>query len=218
MGAIGRKLGNSITTAGKVLPTAVNNTSVSGVTALPVGINVGSMVLLSTQTASTSASISFTSGIDSTYKEYMFIFNNMHPATNGTNFQFNGSSDGGSNYNVTKTTTFFKANLNEGDTDNNFGYASGNDLAQSTAYQDIAEYTGNDNDGSVSGTLHLFSPSSTTFVKHFLANVHNLRGSDYAQNQFAAGYFNTASAINAIDFKFASGNIDAGTIQMFGVK
>lgn len=179
--------------------------------------NAGSLILLSTQTASASASISFTSGIDSTYSEYLFIFNNMHPATNGTNFQFNGSSDGGSNYNVTKTTTFFKANHDEGGTDTNFGYATGNDLAQSTAYQDIAEYTVNDDDNSLSGTLHIFEPSSTTFVKHFLANVNNTRGGPYAQNQFAAGYFNSVSAINALDFKFASGNIDAGTIQMFGV-
>ena len=183
---------------------------------LPSGYG-GSLVLLSTQTASASSSISFTSGIDSTYRTYLFKFINIHPATNGVKFQFNGSSDGGSNYNVTKTTTFFKANHNEGGTDTNFGYATGNDLAQSTAYQDISEYTGNDNDGSVSGTLHLFSPSDTTFVKHFLANVHGLRGSDYAQNHFAAGYFNSVSAINAIQFKMSSGNIDAGTIKMYGI-
>ena len=217
MGAIGRALGNSITTAGKVLPSAVNNTSVSAVTALPAGINAGSLVLLSTQTASASASISFTTGIGSTYKEYMFVFNNIHPATDGVEFQFNLSTDGGSNYNLTKTTTFFRPYHYENDTAYSLDYLTPNDLAQSTNYQSIARYVGNSADECASGYLNLFNPSSTTYVKHFISNANFYRADDGIEQDFVAGYANTTSAINAIDFKMSSGNIDAGTIQMFGI-
>jgi len=217
MGAIGRALGNSITTAGKVLPSAVNNTSVSAVTALPAGIDAGSLVLLSTQTASSSASISFTSGIDSTYKEYLFIFNSIHPSAS-SGLTFNGSIDNGSNYNVIKTTTLFKAHHNESDASTDLSYRTGEDLAQSTDYQRLTNYDiDTDNDSSTSGYLHLFQPSSNVFVKHFISNT-NQCNFGYSVNTYVAGYFNTTSAINAIDFKMTSGNIDDGTIQMFGVK
>ena len=179
--------------------------------------NAGGLVLLSTQTASSSASVSFTSGIDSTYKEYMFIFNNIHPQNDEVNFQFNGSTDGGSNYNVTKTTTYFRSGHEENDSATYFDYLTGHDLAQSTANQDIAFQSGNDNDQSVSGFLHLFEPSSTTFVKHFICTV---KYSNYANRSFnnrIAGYANTTSTVDAIQFSMSSGNIDDGTIQMFGV-
>ena len=218
MGAIGRALGNSITTAGKVLPGAVNNTSVSAVTALPAGINAGSLVLLSTQTASSSASVSFTTGIDSTYKEYLFIFNDIHPQTNATHFQFNMSTDSGSNYNVTKTSTWYQAYHNESDTASGIVYIGTYDLAQSTAYQTINYALGTDNDECLSGYLHLFQPSSNTFVKHFIGVTNNTEESGYNIAGYVAGYGNTVSPINSIDFKMSSGNIDDGTIQMFGVK
>jgi hypothetical protein len=218
MGTITRTFANNITTSGVFKPTAFNNASFDNVTAVPEGvIEGGNMVLLSTQTASASASISFTTGIDSTYKEYMFIFNNIHPATDGTPLLFNLSTDGGSSYNVTKTTTVFNAYHDEDDTVTNLGYRTDNDLAQSTSYQNIAHSVGADADQAVSGYLHLFAPSSTTYVKHFISTTSPARDNNLAYEHFTAGYANTTSAINAIDFKFESGNIDAGTIQMFGI-
>jgi hypothetical protein len=218
MGTITRTFANNITTSGVFKPTAFNNASFDNVTAVPEGALPagGNMVLLSTQTASASASISFTTGIDSTYKEYMFIFNNIHPATGSVSFTFNGSTDGGSNYNVTKTTTAFRAWHEESGAESALGYRTNSDLAQSTAYQILNYETNNDNDSSGVGYLHLFNPSSTTFVKHFIS-VGNTMQSTYTRTDHIAGYFNTTSAINAIDFKMSSGNIDDGTIQMFGI-
>tara|TARA_S200002703_G_scaffold28559_1_gene24290 strand:+ start:514 stop:1101 length:588 start_codon:yes stop_codon:yes gene_type:complete len=179
--------------------------------------NVGGLVLLSTQTASSSASVSFTSGIDSIYSEYLFLFNNIHPATNNVNLLFNMSSDGGSNYNITKTTTYFRAYHAESDAEANLVYEATEDLAQSTSYQNLSILIGNDNDQSTSGYLHLFEPSSDTFVKHFISRMNAYYSADFTFDQYVAGYGNTTSAINAVDFKMSSGNIDAGTIQMFGV-
>jgi hypothetical protein len=169
--------------------------------------NAGGLVLLSTQTASASASISFTTGIDSTYKEYMFIFNNIHPSAAAV-FTFNGSTDGGSSYGVTKTTTHFRAYHDEANTDTDLTYDTGSDLAQSTNYQNLGHAIKTDNDASGAGYLHIFEPSSTTFVKHFIAQFTVLQNSDYNMNSYIAGYFNNTSAINAIDFKMnLSGNI-----------
>jgi len=220
MGTITRTFANNITTSGVFKPTAFNNASFDNVTAVPSGaVEGGNMVLLSTQTASASASISFTTGIDSTYKEYMFIFNNMHPQTNSVTFDFQCSTDGGSNYNTTITSSSFRAYHSEADTGAVLAYHTSSDLAQSTSYQQLfAEALKNDNDSSGSGTLHLFNPSSTTYVKHFIFNGNFTYPSvDISINQYIAGYFNTTSAINAIDFKMSSGNIDDGTIQMFGI-
>lgn len=179
--------------------------------------NAGGLVLLSTQTASSSASISFTSGLTSTYKEYLFLFNNIHPATDDTPFLFNMSTDSGSNYNVTKTTSYFTAYHSEDDTGGILTYDTGSDVAQSTGYARIAESTGADADQCVSGYLHLFNPSSNIYVKHFISNFNCLRADDRSIVSHSAGYGKTTSAINAVDFKWASGNIDDGTIQMFGV-
>tara|TARA_R100001126_G_scaffold74457_1_gene43804 strand:- start:4 stop:609 length:606 start_codon:yes stop_codon:yes gene_type:complete len=194
-----------------------NNNSLSAITALPTAISGGSLNLISTSTASSSATLSFTSGIDSTYKEYIFKFINMHPATDGATFQFNGSVDSGSNYNVTKTTTsFFAFHLEDG-SDEQLGYSTSNDLAQSTSFQNLADSVGNDNDQSASGFLHLFDPSNTTFVKHFInTGVHSMND-DRVLNRRQAGYFNTTSAIDAVQFKFSSGNIDSGVIKLYGV-
>ena len=218
MGTITRSFANNITTSGVLLPASLNNNSIANVTAYNAAVATGNMVLLSTQTASASASISFTTGIDSTYKEYQFYLINCHPATNNTNFSFNLSTDGGANYNVTKTTTAFIAYANEAGTDAGLQYQTGSDLAQSTGFQIFNEVTGNSNDDSSSGILTLFNPSSTTYVKHFIAINQKSNNTDYSVNQFTAGYANTTSAINAIQFKFVSGNIDDGIILMYGIK
>tara|TARA_A100001388_G_scaffold158700_1_gene118378 strand:+ start:173 stop:748 length:576 start_codon:yes stop_codon:yes gene_type:complete len=189
----------------------------ASITSLPSGVTGSSLVLISEQTASSSANISFTSGIDSTYKEYVFKFIDIHPATDAQAFTFNLSVDGGSNYNVTKTTTYFLAYHNEGGSSTTLGYTSSADLAQSTGEQYLFRDIGNDNDQSGSGTLHLFDPSNTTFVKHFIGNFQSYKSDDYTHQNFPAGYGNTTSAVNAIRFKFASGNIDSGTIKMYGV-
>ena len=198
-----------------------NNQSLTSTTALPSAVPTDNLILISSQTASSSANISFTTGLDSTYDEYIFKFINCHPATDNVNFEFNGSTDSGSNYNVTKTTTFVDASHYESGADYAFGYAAGRDLAQSTSFQQISGYQlQNDNDSSVSGTLILFNPSSTTYVKHFISDVNSV-ANDAAHNSWRAlmaGYFNTTSAINAIRFQMSSGNIDDGIIKLYGVK
>jgi hypothetical protein len=195
-----------------------NNNSLSAITTKPSGLSGGTMNLISTQTASGSANISFTSGIDSTYDEYVFKFYDIHPATDSVSFQFNLSIDGGSNYNVTKTTTEFSAYHNEGDTATALGYNAVNDLAQSTNDQKLSSSNlGNGNDEAFVGTLHLFNPSSTIFVKHFISRVAFYHDSDYAIDGFIAGYGNTTSAIDAIRFQMSSGNIDSGVIKLYGI-
>ena len=178
----------------------------------------GNLNFISKQTASASASIEFTSGIDSTYKEYVFYFNNIHPQNDGESFQFNLSTDSGSNYNVTKTTTVFQAYHTESDSATGLLYRTDIDLAQSTSYQNVIGHdVGSDADQSASGYLHLFNPSSTTFVKHFISNSNSVTNGDFSFNSFYAGYGNTTSAVNAVKFQFASGNIDSGEILLFGV-
>ena len=178
--------------------------------------NAGSLVLLTTNTASSSSSLSFTTKIDSTYSEYIFLFNNIHAATDGADFTFNFSTDSGSNYNVTKTSSFFRAYHYESDA-SGLGYDGGGDLAQSTGYQVLYQAIGNDNDQSGAGFLHLFDPSNTTFVKHYIANKQFYGNGDFSMNTFLGGYGNTTSAIDAIDFKMSSGNIDSGVIKLYGV-
>jgi hypothetical protein len=176
----------------------------------------GSLVLLSTQTASSSSTIDFTSDIDSTYKEYIFKFIDIHQSNDDTAFSFQANASGGSGYNETITTTFFNAYHNEGDSDTSLGYRTGSDLAQSTSFQPLLAGVGNGNDESGSGTLHIFDPSSTTFVKHFIF-VGNRLGDAYSVNDYVAGYFNTTSALDEFQFKMASGNIDSGTFKLYGV-
>jgi hypothetical protein len=195
-----------------------NNNSISAVTALD-SVPSGSLVLLATNTITSGvSSSSFTSNIDSTYNTYMFKFINIHPATDGAEFQFNGSTDGGSNYNVTKTTSIFEAGHNESGSASNLNYVTSQDLAQSTAYQIINANIGFDNDQSGVAIMYLFSPSSTTFVKHFLSVNQRCNSNEYTINSYLGGYFNTTSAINAVDFKMSSGNIDSGVIKMYGLR
>ena len=199
-----------------------NNNSLSAITTKPSGLSGGTMNLISTQTASSSATISFTSGIDSTYDEYVFKFYDIHPATDQADLQFNMSADSGSNYNVTKTTSAFRAFHNEAGNDTNFSYHTGEDLAQGTGFQSIAYETDNASDSGISGSLHLFNPSSTTFVKNFLAQTSSCIDGGatfgiYNINFFTAGYGNTQNPINAIRFQMSSGNIDSGDICLYGI-
>ncbi len=176
----------------------------------------GSLTLLSTQTASSSATISFTSGIDSTYKEYIFKFIDIHGANNGAQFQV-GFRDGSTDYDATKTSTFFESENNEADNSASQSYETGGDLAQGTGFQNLTQDLGNDNDQSLCGELHLFDPSNTTFVKHFSAVTSSYASDDRILHSFINGYCNVTAAIDAVQFKMSSGNCDAGTIKMYGV-
>ena len=216
MGAIARAAANNITTSGVFTSSAIANSSVTGITALANASD--GITLISSQTASNSASLSFTSGLDSTYKAYKFVFSSIHPRTDAVYLTFQGSTDGGSNYNVTKTTTVFESYHDEGDTNTTLEYNTTDDLAQSTAFQIIANGVGNDNDQQVSGTLTLFNPSSTTYVKHFISRSNSYHNNNFIFDTFGAGYGNTSSAINAVRFQMSSGNIDAGTIYLYGIK
>jgi len=219
MGAIARSAANLVTTSGVWLKGGVNNASMDSITTFPSAIGVDGITLISSQTASSSASISFTSGITSTYKAYKFVYVNMHPASTLVQFQFNMSTDSGSNYNVTKTTTMFVSYHRENDTEDGVGYDTAKDLAQSTAFQPLsATISTTNSDDSVSGSLILFNPSSTTYVKHFISNANTSHPDPGSNNNYSAGYGNTISAVNAVQFKFSSGNIDAGTIYMYGIK
>ena len=194
----------------------LNNRSIKDVTSLPFG--VGNMILISSQTASNSASISFTTGINSTYKEYQFYFIDIHPRTTNAFFQFNLSTDSGSNYNVTKTSTAFYACHYENDTYPEIGYSSTGDLAQSTSFQNLAVTggTGNDADSNLAGSMFLYNPANTVYVKHFISVTNQYHNNEATWQSFVSGYGNTTSAINAVRFQMSSGNFD-GTIAMFGV-
>ena len=202
----------------------LNNRALKDATAVGTTTGLGNLVFISRSTASSSSSLNITSGIDSTYKEYIFFFNNIHPAQDGTNgrLTFNLSIDGGSNYNVTKTTTASRAYHSESGSENSLSYFDDQDLAQATSDKFLTYYSGNQNDACNAGTLHLFDPSNTTFVKHFICviNENSREGGSsdpLIQKMFTAGYANTTSAINAVQFKMNSGNIDSGTIKMYGV-
>ena len=176
----------------------------------------GAMTFISKTTASSSSTISFTSGIDSTYKEYIFFFNNIHPSAHSyflVNFR-----DGDSAFDAIKTTTIFYQMHKEDDGTDQTQYIAGSDLAQSTSEQRLTTGELNtDNDGCLSGYLHLFNPSSTTFVKHFIAQTQYMNNSPASENPFIAGYCNTTSAIDGVQFSVSTGNIDSGTITLYGI-
>lgn len=217
MGSITRSFANNFTTSGVLLPASLNNNSIANVTSYNASVSTGNMVLISSQTASNSASISFTTGIDSTYKEYQFWFIDIHPRTDNVSFDFNMSTDSGTNYNVTKTTTFFRTYHDEADTATTLAYGGSQDLAQQTIFQNLAIGIGNGADEMIAGSLQLFNPSSTTYVKHFISNFNTYTQDNFTENDYVAGYGNTTSAVNAIQFKMSSGNFD-GTILMYGIK
>jgi len=194
-----------------------NNNSLSAITSTPSGVGGGSLNLISTQTASSSSTINFTSGLDSTYKEYIFKFIDIHGSADDTFFQVN-FRDGGTNYDATKTTSLFRIYNFENDATAALAYEAEHDLAQSTGVLKIAQGCGADNDQNTVGTLHLFDPSSTTFVKHFISKTSTIHGSnDAAYSWCVGGYCNTTSAIDGAQFSMSSGNIDSGTIKLYGI-
>ena len=195
-----------------------NNNSLSAITTKPSGLSGGSMNLISTQTASSSSTISFTSGIDSTYDEYVFKFYDIHPATDNTQFSFQVDTGTNTNYNQTITSTFFDAYHDESDSDNAVGYRTALDQAQGTAFQNLTGFSGNGNDECSSGTLHIFEPSSSVFVKHFISNINDYTFANYISSSYVSGYINTTTAITRVQFKMSSGNIDSGTIKLYGIK
>ena len=196
-----------------------NNNSISAITT-PGTLATGAMVLIKEQTASSSSTFSFVDGtsdvvLDNTYPIYLFHFINIHPS--GTNkFSFNLSVDSGSNYNVAKTSTVFRAYHQHTGGSAGLGYQTGLDLAQGTGIQNLGEAIGTSADDSLSGYLHLFDPSSTTYIKHYLAVVSHESG-NYQWNAYTAGYGNSTSAVDAVQFSMHSGNIDAGDICLYGI-
>ena len=199
-----------------------NNNSLSAITTT-AGMPSGAMTLIKSQTASSSSTINFVDGtsdvvLDDTYPIYVFKCINTHPATDGQKITFQGSTNTGSSYGVTATSTAFDSEHSEGDA-NSFAYNTSSDLAQGTGYQPLSlNNIGNDNDQSASGELFLFNPSSTTFIKHFIYIGNSLNSGDYDSHDFVSGYFNTTSAVDAIQFKMESGNIDSGTFKLYGIK
>ena len=194
-----------------------NNNSISAVTAAS-SLPTGAMTLISTQTASSSSTIDFTSGIDSTYDEYVFRFYNFHPQNNAIRLKFNASDDTSSHsYDVVKTTTMFNAYHNEGDSTAALAYETGTDEAQASGTIFLGNDTSNANDACMSGYLQIFNPSSTTYVKHFMSRAATLANGEYAVDTYKAGYFNTTSAITAIQFSASSGNIDSMVIKLYGI-
>ena len=196
-----------------------NNNSISAITS--TGLTAGAMTLIKEQTASSSATISFAHGtsdvvLDSTYPIYLFKIINIHPST-GQDFRFQGNAAGGSGFNETITSTHFRSYNNEAGDTTSLAYSAGHDLAQGSGAQILFNGVGADNDQSASGTLHLFDPSSTTFVKHWIWQGTQYQSSDYNIVHYAAGYFNTTTAIDEIQFTPSTGNIDAGTFKLYGV-
>jgi hypothetical protein len=200
----------------------LNNKAVSNATAFGSISSLGSMVFIKKLTASSSATLSFVDGtdgvvLDDTYKEYYFTFKDIHPSSSNSYFQFNISTDGGSNYNVAKTTTWFQSYHAENDSFSGLGYNTSRDLAQGTGYQDISTTMTTDNDLSLSGQMQLFNPSSTTFVKHFIIRANHMTDNPASNDSYCAGYGNTTSAVDAISFRMDTGNIDAGDICLYGI-
>ena len=200
-----------------------NGSTVFDAGAMSAGFG-GAITFIKKLTASSSGTLSFVDGsssvvLDNTYKEYLFTFKNIHSANDQVNFQFNMSIDGGSNYNVAKTSTSFRAGNYENDSSAVFSYLDSDDLAQSTGFQNLTENTsmGNDNDQCLSGSLHLFDPSNTSHVKNFIARTNNAHWINVSSDGYFSGYANTTSAVNAIQFKMSSGNIDAGDICLYGI-
>ncbi len=190
----------------------------SGLVKAPAG--GGAWTFIKKLTASTSSTLSFVNGtsdvvLDSTYAEYIFYFVNMHPSAQA-DFSFNMSIDAGSNYNIAKTSTVHLAYHHEGDSYEGAGYNTTHDLAQGTGFQNIAANTMPDADGSCSGYLHIFNPSSTTFVKHYIAVSHRMDDAT-SNHMFVGGYGNTTSAVDAIQFKNDTGTMDAGIIFLHGL-
>jgi len=197
--------------------TAVNR-ALTAITALPTAaaLTDGNLTLLTTATASSSGTLDFTSSINSTYNSYLFKFIDIHPSGNDVAFQVN-FRDGSTAYDATKTSSYFYAQHNEADDSTSLGYYTPNDVAQGTGVQKMNLGLGNGNDESLAGEMHLFNPSSTTFVKHYIGRSQEYYQDNRTVDTYYAGYCNVTAAIDGVQFSFSSGNIDAGTIKMYGV-
>ena len=189
----------------------------SGLLKAPEGGGSAVWNLIETQTASSSSTISFTSGIDSTYDEYVFTFHNMHPATDRAFLQFQVDTGTNTNYNQTITSSYFHAFHDEADSNTALNYVTSKDQAQGTGFQTISYNTGNANDECSDGELQLFAPASTTFVKNFMSTFQTADDAGFSDNPYCAGYINTTTALTRVQFKFSSGNIDSGQISLFGI-
>jgi hypothetical protein len=195
----------------------LNNRALRSATTVGTTTGLGDMTFISKATASSSSTISITSGIDSTYKEYLFIFKDIHPGTDGSRLKFQADTGTNTNYNQTVTSLFFYVQQGESD-DTLLAYGSGQDQTQGTAFQDLSLNIDSDgNDSSLCGYLHIFNPSSSTFVKHFIGTTQCVGNGYYSFGNYSAGYFNTTTAITRFQFKMSSGNIDAGTISLYGI-
>jgi len=198
-----------------------NNNSLSAITTLPASISGGGMTLISEQTASSSSTIDFTSGIDSTYDSYVFKFYDIHPATNRAIFQFQADTGTNTSYNTTATTTYFQAYHKENDGNTSLAYNDSHDDAQSTSFLNLTVHHSNNDDSCASGTLQIFNPSSDTFVKHFIGNFNHMYeesgGDEYSWENFKAGYFNLTTPLTRFRFKYSTGNIDSGVIKLYGI-
>ena len=199
----------------------LNDRAVRSVTAFG-SLNTGSMIFIKKLTASSSGTLDFVNGtsdvvFDSTYKEYVFTFNNIHPQTDEAHLTFRADTGTNTNYNQTITSTFFRAYHDEADNNTELAYITAQDLAQSTSFKQLNHKQGNGNDESAAGTLQIFNPASTTFVKHFIGRNQYYYYDDYSMDVFTAGYFNTTTALTIVRFKMSSGNIDAGDICLYGI-
>ena len=194
------------------MPLGANKAAIMGVS----GVSTADVVLIASETADGDASIEFT-GLSSTYGEYIFKFYNIHPQTDARSFSFQFNASGQSGYNETITSTSFQAFHTEGDY-TEFAYHAASDQAQGTAYELFGNQHGNDTDESAAGELHIFNPSSTTYVTHFIGQTNRSLDDNGTKIFYTAGYVNTTAAITDVSFKFDSGNIDLGTIKLWGVK
>ena len=200
----------------------LNNRGVRSATTFGSISALGSMIFIKKVTASSSATVSFVDGtsdvvLDDTYKEYLFTWNNIHPETDDVDFKFQGNAAGGSGYDESITSTWFEAYHDEGDSGTSLAYNTSRDQANGTSFQFLHNKLGNDNDQCAAGYLRLFNPSSTTFVKHFISACTRISENNFTAQQYIAGYFNTTSAIDEIQFKMSSGDIDAGDICLYGI-
>jgi len=206
---------NSLNLTPTASKTVVFNSNNNGIEAGDVG---GALSLLSTVTASSSATIDFTSNIDSSYKEYEFHFINIHPATDAAEFSVQFNAAGGSGFNETIMSTIFQSIHSEDDSsESGIAYVTANDQNNGTAYQDIYLNAGNGNDECICGTLNLYNPSSTTFTKNWVSRVQGYHNADSSFEYYTDAIVDTTTAIDEVSFKFSSGNIDSGVIKLYGV-
>jgi hypothetical protein len=185
-------------------------------------VNTGNMVFIKKLTASSSSTLDFLNGssdvvFDSTYKEYVFTFKDIHPSNDGVFLTFQADTGTNTNYNQTITSSYFTAYHFEDGSSTGLSYITSGDQAQGTSFQRVSQQIGNDNDQAVSGTLQIFNPADTTFVKHFMGNCASIANDDGPTNTFSAGYFNTTTALTRVQFKMSAGTIDAGDICLYGI-